>query len=68
MLGTLVNAEGKPYIGFAFPGIGTQVLSISLAGYLFQQLADLLENVGYFDNAECETPGCPDCDPGIVKH
>ena len=65
----VVEVDGKEAkVGIGIIGQPSISLSIDQAGFIFGQLGDLLESLGYF---ECEDPSCavhhPDADPQI-KH
>ena len=65
--GVLVGLVGdgeRTGIGIAFAGGATTFMPIDVAGVLFNQLGDLLENVGYF-NDESDCGECTECE---VKH
>ena len=50
-VGLVVSKDGTPHIGFT---LGEERLAMSLdcANLLFNQIGDLLESQGYFDQAE----------------
>lgn len=57
MLGMLQGPNGEAAIGISIAGGKTLVISIPSAGELFSQLGDMLESVGYFEQA-CDCPNC----------
>lgn len=50
LTGLMMTSDGKICIGLSFSGVTTHVVSVQHAGVLFNQLGDLLEAAGFFED------------------
>lgn len=57
LMGIVVCSHGEPHIGISI-GNDKIAMNIDHAGMVFQQLGDLLETAGYFDDEELEETTC----------
>lgn len=59
LLGIVQNEAGESFIGIALGGIKL-AMPVEQAGVVFNQLGDLLDELGYFEDEESptEVPAC----------